>query len=272
LGVATVHLAAQLGEAAARCAPAASVALLLEQAMTIADRSAVSPADAFRERPAKRVVSHQASSGLDAPPADRGGAPAVATSPNPRISEARWESRAEVVILASADHFDAVLARIADVAQHRALLLVPGGGPFADAVRTVDRRFTLSDDAAHWMAVLAMDQYAQFVASRLPTGEVVESRQEMGVALAAGRLPVLAPARWLREADPLPHSWEVTSDSIAAWVSGQVGARQLVVIKPSGAEGTDLVDGYFPRALPNGVTVLIVAADRIEDLAAALGG
>ena len=39
-------------------------------------------------------------------------------------------------------------------------------------------------------------------------------------ALSAGHVPVLAPSRWLREADPLPHAWTVTSDSIAAWVAG----------------------------------------------------
>jgi aspartokinase-like uncharacterized kinase len=175
-------------------------------------------------------------------------------------------------VLANADHFDTVLARIAGGAQQRRLLVVPGGGPFADAVRTVDRRFNLSDDAAHWMAVLAMDQYARFVASRLVNGEVIESLQALGVALAAGRLPVLAPFRWLREADPLPHSWDVTSDSIAAWVSGQVGARRLVVIKPSGAAGSDLMDTHFQHVVPNGLAVVIVAADRIEALTAALRG
>ena len=51
---------------------------------------------------------------------------------------------------------------------------------------------------------------------------------------SAGRVPVLAPSRWLREADPLPHSWDVTSDSIAAWVAGQAGASTLVLVKAAG--------------------------------------
>ena len=63
----------------------------------------------------------------------------------------------------------------------------------------------------------------------------------------------------------------MTSDSIAAWVAGQLGARRLVVIKPPGAEGTDLVDPYFSRTLPGDVTAIIVAADRIDVLQAALG-
>ena len=88
---------------------------------------------------------------------------------------------------------------------------------------------------------------------------------------------MLAPARTLQEADPLPHSWEVTSDSIAAWVAGQVGAPRLILIKPRGvgvhsseAGGRDrpppdgLVDPYFARALPAGVGWSIAPVDQVE--------
>ena len=75
-------------------------------------------------------------------------------------------------LLADAVRLDAVLARIAAAAPSHRLLVVPGGGPFADAVREVDRRLRLSDDAAHWMAVLAMDQHAHLIAARL-TGAVL---------------------------------------------------------------------------------------------------
>ena len=61
-------------------------------------------------------------------------------------------------LLAHQGCLDVVLAVIADVARERPLLIVPGGGPFADAVRAQDDRLGLSDEAAHWMAVLAMDQ------------------------------------------------------------------------------------------------------------------
>jgi aspartokinase-like uncharacterized kinase len=174
-------------------------------------------------------------------------------------------------VLAHLDHFDAALASIGTAARDRRLLVVPGGGPFADAVREVDRRLRLPDDAAHWMAVLAMDQYAHLIAARMVGAVLVAEPHEMAAALSAGQVPVLAPSRWLREADPLPHAWTVTSDSIAAWVAGRVGARHLVLIKPPGATG-QLVDPYFPRALPSHVTPLIVAADQGEALRLALRG
>jgi 5-(aminomethyl)-3-furanmethanol phosphate kinase len=115
-----------------------------------------------------------------------------------------------------------------------------------------------------------MDQYAHVLASRLTGGVLVVEPPEIATALRAGQLPVLAPSRWLGEADPLPHAWAVTSDSIAAWVAGRVGARRLVLVKPPGAVGTRLVDAYFLRALPAHVTPVIVPADQVDALHSAL--
>ena len=163
-------------------------------------------------------------------------------------------------------HVDPVLAVLDEAAGAHRLLIVPGGGPFADAVRDVDRRFTLSDDAAHWMAIQGMDQYGHFLASRLGAAAVVWNRGDIAAAIDGRLLPVLAPSRWLREADPLPHSWDVTSDSIAAWVAGRVGATQLVLVKPPGAAG-HAVDAYFQRALPEEFgPPVIVPADQIAAL------
>ena len=86
-------------------------------------------------------------------------------------------------LLAHPAHFDTALAAIRDAADERRLLVVPGGGPFADTVRRMDRQFKLSDDAAHWMAVLAMDQYAHLVASRLAGSVLVADPGETAAAL-----------------------------------------------------------------------------------------
>jgi 5-(aminomethyl)-3-furanmethanol phosphate kinase len=167
-------------------------------------------------------------------------------------------------VLAQPDCLDQILSFVASAAHDHRLLVVPGGGPFADAVRSVDRQVPLSDAAAHWMAVLAMDQYAHLLAERLGCGAVVRSAREADQALDGGRVPVLAPSQWLQQDDPLPHSWDVTSDSIAAWVAGAIGARRLVLVKPSGAAGDGLVDPYFSRVLPDNVASTSVAADQLH--------
>ena len=179
-------------------------------------------------------------------------------------------------LLAHVDHFNAALATISDAATSHHVLIVPGGGPFADAVRDVDRRLGLGDEAAHWMAVLAMDQYAHLIAAKLARAVVVAEPRDIADALGAspaGHVPVLAPYRWLRETDPLPHSWDVTSDTIAAWVAGRVGARRLVLVKPPGLRTSsecDVVDACFSRALPAGVRTVIVPGDQVDELRLAL--
>lgn len=156
---------------------------------------------------------------------------------------------------------DRVIPVLAAAAEQGApMLIVPGGGPFADTVRALDRESGLTADAAHWMAILAMSQYAELLASRIPRARIIEAVSEIAAARASGLLPVLAPYRWLRSVDPLPHSWEVTSDSIAAWVAGELGASRLVLVKASKVDRAALVDRYFERVLPRQLQLVITDA------------
>jgi len=63
----------------------------------------------------------------------------------------------------------------------------------------------------------------------------------------------------------LPHTWDVTSDSIAAFVAGALDARRLILIKPDSAPA-EPVDRYFSTILPAGMPYSIVGCDRIEEL------
>jgi aspartokinase-like uncharacterized kinase len=173
-------------------------------------------------------------------------------------------------LLGKAGALELVIEALTAFAPRRRLAIVPGGGPFADAVRQMFRRVKIGEDAAHWMAVLGMDQYAHALAARMPNAVLVDAPEATVAAVNAGRLPIVAPYRWLRGADPLPHSWDVTSDSIAAWIAGALGARRIVLIKPADRERKKLVDAYFVRALPAGVEHLIVTADDLGQLELAL--
>jgi aspartokinase-like uncharacterized kinase len=168
-------------------------------------------------------------------------------------------------LLGDIEQLDTALAAITRAAHSTRLLIVPGGGLFADVVRDVDRRIGLPDDAAHWMAILAMDQYAHLLAARLPAGVVVTTPDDAMRTLDEARIPVLAPSRWMSDADPLPHSWDVTSDSIAAWVAGELRARELILVKAPGAGGERLVDAHFPQAVPSHIVPTIVWADTLAE-------
>jgi aspartokinase-like uncharacterized kinase len=120
---------------------------------------------------------------------------------------------------------------IGDAGAQHPLLVVPGGGEFADTVREHDGRFALRSATAHRMAILAMDQFGSLLSDLIP-GSLACTDLPAARAAAAGRsTPVLLPAALLAE-DPLPASWAVTSDSIAAWVAGAAYAARLVLIKP----------------------------------------
>lgn len=157
--------------------------------------------------------------------------------------------------------FDRVCAAVAALGRREPVVVVPGGGPLADAVRALDREVGLSADAAHWMALLAMDQHAHLLAERIAGGRLVEEPGAVAAVLAAGLVAVLAPSRWLRAADVLPHSWEATSDSAAAFLAGALDAVRLDLIKPVEV-GTDGVDGCFALVVPAGLEVRIVGWER----------
>jgi aspartokinase-like uncharacterized kinase len=144
------------------------------------------------------------------------------------------------------------------------LVVVPGGGPLADAVRELDRELGLSPDAAHWMAMLAMDQYAHLLTERIPGGRLVEEPGGIAAVLMAGGIAVLAPTRWLRAADTLPHSWDATSDTVAAFVAGALDATRLVLVKPAEV-GEDGVDRCFATVVPAGLDVRIVGWERFVE-------
>jgi aspartokinase-like uncharacterized kinase len=99
---------------------------------------------------------------------------------------------------------------------------------FADTIRAADEKFSLSADAAHWMAILGMEQFAFYLKDK--------SNAE-AINLITGIPPgvsILFPYRLMKTEDPLPHTWDVTSDTIAGWVAKQIGA---VFIKATDVDG-----------------------------------
>jgi len=149
------------------------------------------------------------------------------------------------------------LAAVGQFAERRRILVVPGGGAFADEVRAAQQAQGFSEDIAHWMAILAMDQLARVIAAELEGAHLIHLRNEVDPVHHAGKIPVLAPHTWLRAADPLPHSWDITSDSIAAFIAGAVGACELILLKPVDGPLDGLVDRGFASTRPAGLRVSI---------------
>lgn len=114
------------------------------------------------------------------------------------------------------------------------ILIVPGGGIFADTVR----KMNASEEASHWMAVLAMEQFGYYIddGTNVKLTESLEFYENVGILL---------PYRLMKKKDELPHSWDVTSDTIAAWVALKLDAR---FIKATDVDGI-YIDGVLQKEL-----------------------
>jgi 5-(aminomethyl)-3-furanmethanol phosphate kinase len=111
------------------------------------------------------------------------------------------------------------------------VVIVPGGGPFADAVCSAQPRMGFDDSAAHHMAVLAMEQYGRALASLNKVLSPADAPDAIHRDLADGRVPVWMPSRIVLGATDIAQSWELTSDSLAAWLAGRIGADRLFLVK-----------------------------------------
>jgi len=146
-------------------------------------------------------------------------------------------------------------------------VLIAGGGPAVDVLRALDRIHELGDEPAHQLALHALDLTAVILAALVPGSIVVDRIESLDGAWDARSILILAPRRSISELArtaraPLPATWDVTSDTIAARLAEALGAQCLILLKsaplPPAASRRDaarlgLVDPMFPavaRSLP----------------------
>jgi len=110
-------------------------------------------------------------------------------------------------------------------------VIVPGGGPFADAVRAAQVQMGFDDRAAHRMGLLAMEQYGCAIKSLHEGLSLADSLDSISRGLADDQVPVWLPTQMALGATDIPQSWDVTSDSLAAWLARKIGAERLVLVK-----------------------------------------
>lgn len=103
------------------------------------------------------------------------------------------------------------------------VVLVAGGGDSAEAVRTYDRLHHLGETISHRLALHSLTVTAELLRE-----------------LTDRQWPVLDAAAFGLADETLPHSWTVTSDSIAARYAETIHASRLILLKsayiPSGAD------------------------------------
>ena len=111
------------------------------------------------------------------------------------------------------------------------IVIVPGGGIFADAVRESQKLNGSSDAVAHRMAVMAMDQYGVLMAGLNPALVTAESELEIAERSWQHRAIVWLPSAMVNADENIPKNWQVTSDSLAVWLATKLNAEHLILVK-----------------------------------------
>jgi aspartokinase-like uncharacterized kinase len=131
----------------------------------------------------------------------------------------------------------ALCTKLSEISVKHKLVVVPGGGEFADVVRRLDKWFSLSCSVSHRMAILGMDQYGLLLSDLTPNSATVNRLEIAESVLASGKLPIFLPSNLLLSENPLENSWDVTSDSIAVYLASRLGILKVLLL-------TD-VDGVY---------------------------
>lgn len=106
------------------------------------------------------------------------------------------------------------------------LHILPGGGGFADKVRVLDEKYRLDQTTTHWMAITAMEAYAYLLHYLIPESlishEIIEK--------LPNKPKIILPYIHLKAADIFPHSWDISSDSIAIYYAHRLNSA-LILLK-----------------------------------------
>jgi aspartokinase-like uncharacterized kinase len=140
-------------------------------------------------------------------------------------------------------------------------LLVVGGGEPAETVRFFDRHVGFDETTGHWLAIRAMQFNAHLVAKALPDCTLIHTLEECHAVWTNEQLAIVDPLAWLIDEEHagrgVPHRWQFTSDSIAAYAAKRLSASRLTLLKSTSARADctlqyaaarQIVDAHLPKA------------------------
>ncbi len=109
------------------------------------------------------------------------------------------------------------------------IIIIPGGGSFANFVRSLDEDLQIGDDLAHWIAIYSMNYNGIILNRKYPNLESIDKLKTFQDAKQM--FCIFLPYTYLRKNDTLPHSWDVTSDSIALYFAYKLQLNRCFLIK-----------------------------------------
>ena len=123
---------------------------------------------------------------------------------------------------------------LAEKLKNTGSVIILGGGEFANLIRKYDDDINFSEETNHWTAIYCMDIIAKLVNDKVDSTKLAYSIDEVNEILDEGFTPIFVVSEFLKREDPFECSWDVTSDSIAAYVSHILNANLLIVTNVNG--------------------------------------
>jgi aspartokinase-like uncharacterized kinase len=109
------------------------------------------------------------------------------------------------------------------------IIIIPGGGSYANFIRSIDKKFVIGDNLAHWMAIFSMDYNGKDLNRKFTDFECIDDFEK--IQRAKRIFCIFLPYNYLKKKDELPHSWDVTSDSITIYIANKLNLNKCYLIK-----------------------------------------
>lgn len=127
------------------------------------------------------------------------------------------------------------------------IVIVPGGGLFADAVRDAQAISGFDDAVAHHLALQAMAQFGTLLASMHSAFVTVDNLTDIAKYASQRQAMIWLPTDMVLSDLSIAKSWQVTSDSLSVWLARKIQAQSLVIVKSV----PFLKDHLFASAMQN---------------------
>jgi len=163
--------------------------------------------------------------------------------------------------LAETGRLKDTLALIA--AAHRPVIVVPGGGKFADSVRDLQTAFRFDDRAAHRLAMLGMHQMAELYFKLEPRLAPADSLGGFARVLAVGQIPVWLPLHMCQHDETIPENWTITSDGLAARLAERLGHVPVVLLKSVDVDKSTTAEQLAAEGVVDPVFAAIAARAKL---------
>jgi len=119
-----------------------------------------------------------------------------------------------------------------------AVVIVPGGGAFADQVRMAQQHWLFNDETAHRMAILAMQQMALLMNGLKDNFFIVRSVTDIPKQLPQQKIIIWSPDIVELDNAAIQASWKITSDSLSAWLANTLSANELILVKSASIDNS----------------------------------